>query len=195
MSFAVAALAVAALAQSASVTSEAGVAYAAVSGMRSYAAPDLTNAKTSSLMVPFARVSTELGDDWRLGVSYSYIGDLKGSGISPTANIFRDPNIVSAQVETPFGSTEKIHEFGADLRYAWHLSDHISLQLGPVVSLFCSKATIANRSFSSTEAKLGAVADLRFELTKEWQLAAGCRYSRPTDRKITQFAFSVAYSP
>ena len=191
----VSALAVTSFARSASLTSEAGVSYAAISGVRSYAAPDLTHSDTSGLAVPFIRVSTDLADDWRLGVSYSYIGNLEGSGTSPTTNIFRDPNVASAQILTPFHSSERIHELALDLRYAWHGADRLSLQLGPVASLFQSKATIANRSFSSTEVKLGAVADLRYDLTKEWQLAVGIRYSQPTDRKITQFTFSVAYRP
>lgn len=186
-------LAVTSFAWSASLTSEAGVSYAAISGLRSYSAPDLTHSSTSSLVIPFVRVSTDLAINWRLGASYSYIGSLKGSGVSPNTNIFRDPDVGSAQVLTPFNSTEKIHEFAVDLRYACQVADRCSFQFGPVASVLHSKATIAHRSFSATEVKLGAVAELRYDLTREWQLAIGCRYSQPTDRNIAQFSLSAAY--
>ncbi len=188
----ISALAFASVTRSASLISEAGVAYASISGVRTYSARG-TNSSTSSLAIPFIRVSTDLTKNWLLGVSYSYIGNLDGTGLSPDADIFGDKDGFYVQMLTPYNCTEKIHELALDFRYAWQIADRLSFQFGPVASLFSSKATIANRSFSSTEVKFGAVADLRYDLTKKWQLAVGCRYSQPTDRKITQLTLSAAY--
>ena len=175
------------------LTTEAGLSYAFVSGVRPYSAPELTHSDTSGHAVPYVRVSTTLCQAWRFGVGYCYIGDLKGSGVAPSPNIFHDPGLVSAAVLTPFRSTEDIHELSFDARYCLALGDGFSFQAGPVASLFYSRARIAYRSFSDTRLKLGAIAELRRDLTPSWQLAVGGRYSHPTDRDITHLYVSVGY--
>lgn len=175
------------------VVLEAGMSYAATSGVRRYAAPDLSHSSTSNVAVPFLRASTMPSPNWHIGVRYSYIADLKGRGVSPDSNIFKDPSLVALPVITPFTSKEDIHEISLDLRYSWQLAKGLAFQLGPVGSVFHSRAKISWRSFSDTEFRLGGVADLRYSMSSQWQLALGVRYARPTDRDITLYSISGAY--
>lgn len=178
-------------APAATIVAEAGVSYGIISGVRPYSAPTLRQSETSSVAIPFVKASAVFSDRWRTGLGYSFIGNLRGSGVG--SNIFVDDQRFVAQVAIPYTSTEDIHELSMDLCYALPVVRGVTFQLGPVASLFYSRAHIANRSFTDTELRIGAVADVRWRVGEKWEVGLGCKYSHPTARHITQLYASAGY--
>lgn len=178
-----------------SLTIEAGVALVESSGLRRYAAKRfLTNNETSSLAAPQLRVSMPVGESWVVGAGYAYYATFRGSGGAPTPDVF-DEGLIVIQIPVIFSSSEKIHEASLDLRYRWHLSERASVDAGPTLSLFHSKATIWTRSFSATDLRLGGVVQLKYALSEAWTAGVAYRYAAPPDRTLNIFALTVSWSP
>lgn len=162
---------------------EAGVSYVAVSGVRPYAAGrNLQTNKTSSIAAPFIRFAYPINDRFVVGLGYSYYGSLKGAGVATSTDIFNEGP--GAAVITPFTSTEKIHDISADLRYRWSLTNGFSLEAGPTASLLLSRATIAYRSFSDSELRLGGAVQLNYSVNENWTLFGGYRLVKPSNRTL-----------
>jgi opacity protein-like surface antigen len=197
-SLALAALVAAGAAQAATPSVEAGVAYVDISGVRSYAAgANLSKNETSAIAAPFLRATCGLGN-WELGLGYSYYGDLKGSGVAGSSDIFNEGGIAST-VLTEVVSTEDIHEFNFDARYVVDLKHGLSLDLGPTLSLFHSRAKIGTRaapsirSFSDTELSLGGALRLNYQINERWSAGLGYRYAAPTDRHFHIVSLNASY--
>jgi hypothetical protein len=172
---------------------EGGVGYAAISGVRPYQAPDLTESDTSGVLAPYVRISTDISRHWSTGIGYVRLGGLKGHGVASSADIFHRGG-PAPQVLTPFSSRERIDDWSWDVRFRWSLGPRSEIDLGPVVSVAHSRARIADEEFGKTEATLGAVAGLRYGLSKDWSLALGYRLYRPRDRTISILSLSLGFS-
>lgn len=176
-----------------SLPGEVGVSYVAVSGVRSYAAgKNLQNNQTKAIAAPYIRVAYPILDYLVVGVGYSYYANLKGDGVAPTPDIFNEGQ-VSLPVLTPFLSSEKIHDVGIDVRYLWSVRKHISVEVGPTVSLFISRAKIANRSFSDSEVRLGGAAQINYDVNENWTVSGGYRLAKPTDRTLQLFTACISF--
>lgn len=177
------------------VTFEAGVALVESSGLRRYAAKRfLTTSETSAVTAPQLRVSMPVGESMVVGIGYAHYATFRGRGVAPSSDIF-DEGIPALQVISPFRSAEKIHDASLDLRYRWSVSKNASIEFGPVLSVFHSRARIAHRSFSATDLRLGGVLQLNCALSGPWTVGVGYRYAAPPDRTLNIFALTASYSP
>ena len=177
----------------ASVSLEGGGSLVNLSGVRMYGAQGTVSTHTNHLTTHFIRVAYEFSTNWRVGVSHSRFGGLRFNAESPTPDIFLEhPGDPIAQVVTPFSGTESITEVAVDVCYSWPFASPWTLDLGPTLGTFHSKAQIAGRRFSGTEVKVGVGAALRYQIEERWSLLLGYRRSAPTDRSLNQLLATVA---
>jgi opacity protein-like surface antigen len=170
---------------------QVGLAHARVDGVRGYAASRyLRTSKTDSVSAPFVRASLPVSERMAASVAYSYFGTIKAAGAAPTSDIF-DEGGVALTVVTPFQSSEKIHELSFGISYSWQTSERFSVELGPEASLFHSRATIANRSFSEEDLRLGARAGTQYKISEAWSLSLGYRFVAPPSRTLHVFTLAL----